>query len=90
VEFFEHLNLFEKIIVAHVTDSSKNYLPFEYQSNTIYEDYRIELLSRVNSLNNNESTLNINTSWPSRTGSFLGSQSEIKFSIFATPTSVVT
>ncbi|CAD8092797.1 unnamed protein product [Paramecium sonneborni] len=46
VEFFEYKNIFNKIIVAHVSDQSKTYLPFEFQSTTIYEDYKIELLSR--------------------------------------------
>ncbi|CAD8183220.1 unnamed protein product [Paramecium octaurelia] len=46
VEFFEYKNIFNQIIVAHVSDESKTYLPFEFQSTTIYEDYKIELLSR--------------------------------------------
>ncbi|CAD8087119.1 unnamed protein product [Paramecium primaurelia] len=46
VEFFEYKNIFNQIIVTHVSDGSKTYLPFEFQSTTIYEDYKVELLSR--------------------------------------------
>ncbi|KAM3136001.1 hypothetical protein pb186bvf_011806 [Paramecium bursaria] len=51
VEFCEFKNLFTSIIVSHVSDPSKSYLPFEYQSNTIQEDYKIELLSRFPAAN---------------------------------------
>ncbi|CAD8184392.1 unnamed protein product [Paramecium pentaurelia] len=46
VEFFEYKNIFNQIIVTHVSNESKTYLPFEFQSTTIYEDYKTELLSR--------------------------------------------
>ena len=35
------------LYVAHISDSKKIYLPFEYKTTYIWEDYKNECLSRV-------------------------------------------
>ena len=35
------------MVVSHIFDTTKTYLPYEFQKMTIYEEYKSELLSRV-------------------------------------------
>lgn len=45
IEFFENSNLFECIIVGHISNKKKTYLAEKYTPEYIYNDYKTELLS---------------------------------------------
>lgn len=46
-QVLEFLDKDVHLTISHISDSTKNYLPYEYKSNTIYNDYHSECLSRV-------------------------------------------
>lgn len=45
LEFFENTNLFQTIIIGHISNKSKTYLSEKYTPENIYNEYKTELLS---------------------------------------------